>query len=479
MAEVVVVGAGIGGLATALALGRGGHHVTVLERDVVPAAADAEEAFAAERRGAPQARQSHGFLARLVLELRQRFPDVHRALLDAGSTPMSLATAFDDRVEGDDDLAVLAMRRTTVEWVLRRTVDAEPTVTVRAGVGVAGLQVEAVHGSPPPVVTGVALEDGAAVPADAVVLATGRRGPVPAWLADAGVDVEEALHESGLVYLTRWYRTPGGVEVPPQARLAGDHGFVKYLAIPGDADTFSVTLAVQVADAELRSLLSDPEPFDATARMLEGPRTLLDQGDATPLTDVLPMGGLVNRLRRFVDASGEPVVLGLHVVGDAHTCTNPLYGRGCSLAVVQAGALADAFAAHPGDPAGRARAYEATCAREVEPWFTLAVQADAMGADPSGAAIRATGAHRTGTPADDAHRTIARVFAAGGRDPVVGRGLMRMMNLLATPSDLLADPAFLARAMEIASDPERYPAPPAPEGPSRDEVLATLVAPAP
>src|SRR5580765_7538833 len=63
--RIVVVGGGVGGLTVALALGRSGHPVTVLERDPLPATADAEQAFEAERRGAPQVHQTHGFLARL------------------------------------------------------------------------------------------------------------------------------------------------------------------------------------------------------------------------------------------------------------------------------------------------------------------------------------------------------------------------------------------------------------------------------
>jgi hypothetical protein len=51
---------------------------------------------------------------------------------------------------------------------------------------------------------------------------------------------------------------------------------------------------------------------------------------------------------------------------------------------------------------------------------------------------------------------------------------MRLMNLLTTPSDLMADPEFLAQAMTILGDPETYPVPPPPAGPDRDELLATL-----
>src|SRR5918994_5865249 len=82
--RIVVIGSGIGGLATALALGRAGHEVLMLERDDLPTSGDAEEAFAAERRGAPQAHQTHGFLARLAVEMRRHFPVLLAALYDVG-----------------------------------------------------------------------------------------------------------------------------------------------------------------------------------------------------------------------------------------------------------------------------------------------------------------------------------------------------------------------------------------------------------
>ena len=80
-------------------------------------------------------------------------------------------------------------------------------------------------------------------------------------------------------------------------------------------------------------------------------------------------------------------MLGFHAVGDAHTCTNPLYGRGCSLAMVQATLLADALTEHHGDLGAVAAAYEAACRREVEPWYDISVAMDKAGADPKGFAL--------------------------------------------------------------------------------------------
>jgi 2-polyprenyl-6-methoxyphenol hydroxylase-like FAD-dependent oxidoreductase len=154
--RVVVVGGGVGGLATALALGRNGHEVTLLERDVLPVVGDADEAFAAERRGAPQAHQTHGFLARIVVVLRERFPDVLDALREAGGFTMPGTAKLGEPQPGDEDLSVLIVRRTTFEWVLRRAVLAEPGVEVRTDTVVSGL----VADPDGPSVAGVRLDDG-------------------------------------------------------------------------------------------------------------------------------------------------------------------------------------------------------------------------------------------------------------------------------------------------------------------------------
>jgi 2-polyprenyl-6-methoxyphenol hydroxylase-like FAD-dependent oxidoreductase len=465
--RVIIVGAGVGGLTAALGFARAAYEVTVLERDPLPEVTDAETAFGADRRGAPQVHQTHGFLARLVVELRERFPDVLDALLAAGCVTMPTTASLGEPRPGDEDLRVLVVRRTTLEWVLRTAVLDEPGVTVRTGIAVRSLLGRPAADGAPAVVTGVVDEGGTEWEAGMVVAATGRRGPVPALLGELGVDLSETIHESGLMYLTRWYRFVDGFDSELDPKLGGDLGFVKYLAVPGDGDTLSITLAVRTDDAELRSALSDPDRFEHACRILPGPDRFVGRFPLEPIGGVRPMTGLLNRIRRFVDGDGRPTVLGFHAIGDTHTCTNPLYGRGCSLAVVQAIRLVDAALEHQGDAAGRAVAYEAASAREVEPWFEVSVQMDRMGADPAGLGLG------DGDGDGGPGKAMGAVMAAAMTDPVIGRGMSRFWNLLATPLDLMADTELMARMAEVMADPDAHPLPPV-EGPSRDELLAAL-----
>src|SRR5439155_18757370 len=141
------------------------------------------------------------------------------------------------------------------------------------------------------------------------------------------------------------YRLLDGADVPDQfGPIGGDLGYLKYATFIGDNRTFSVTLAIPVDDAELRALLLDAATFERAGQALVATAPWVDPARAQPITPVHVMAKLLNRLRTF---NG---VTGFHAVGDAHTCTNPLYGRGCSLAMVQATLLADAVAAHPDDP---------------------------------------------------------------------------------------------------------------------------------
>ncbi|MBP8208538.1 MAG: FAD-dependent oxidoreductase, partial [Ilumatobacteraceae bacterium] len=211
--HVLVVGGGVSGLGSALVLARQGHQVTVVERDDTPMPSSADEAFDWDRRGAPQVRHSHAFLARLVGLLRRDYADVYAELLAEGATEMRFGddlppTIVDfQRLPEDDELVMLACRRTTFEWVLRRAAVAEGRVTFRTGVGVEGLLAQPAGPGAVPHVTGVRLADGTTISADLTVVAAGRRSALSEWLAAIGAaPVAEEVDDTGIVYFSRFYR---------------------------------------------------------------------------------------------------------------------------------------------------------------------------------------------------------------------------------------------------------------------------------
>ncbi|MFN8052749.1 MAG: FAD-dependent oxidoreductase [Acidimicrobiales bacterium] len=486
MANVIIVGAGVAGLSAALTLCRDGHSVTLVERDATPLPSDAHGAFEWDRRGAPQVRHSHAFLARLRNSLRDRYPDVLDALFEAGATELDFISMLPEDMDptprpGDEDLVALACRRTTFEWVLRRLVLAEPGVELLDGVAVTGLTVaEPISAGDAPHVRGVVLDDGRRLDADLVVAAGGRRCGVPAMLSELGVDLAERTEDTGIVYFSRFFELHDGAEYPPQTGpIGGDLGAVKYGVFPGDNRTFSITLAVAAHDDELRRAVLDPDGFLRVAA--EVPATALHvDGRATPIGGVHVMARLLNRRRHFTSPEGAPRVLGFSAVGDAHTCTNPLYGRGCSLAFVQAELLAESLARHPDDPVERARHYEQRCDEEILPWYRAAVAQDRAtraASEPVPDDGRVDGSTDAPTvPAEDPMRAMMRdgLLPAMRVDPVVVRAFLRMFNLLEPPDSLIKDFDVIGRVMTVYQDRDLRPPEPA-LGPGRDELLRAAI----
>src|SRR5256884_3657073 len=210
----VVLGGGLAGLAAARLLRRHFPRVVVLERDRRPQTASPEDAFAAwERRGVPQFRHSHAFLARLRVVLLAHLPDVLDRLRAAGVRELGIDEVTPPGVTlapraDDEDVVLLACRRSTFEWALRASVAGRPGIELREGVVIEGLVGEARDGARP-AVTGVRLADGSTNPAAIVVDATGRRSRAPTWLAAPRAPApHERSAETRILFYTRLYPLP-------------------------------------------------------------------------------------------------------------------------------------------------------------------------------------------------------------------------------------------------------------------------------
>jgi 2-polyprenyl-6-methoxyphenol hydroxylase-like FAD-dependent oxidoreductase len=487
--QTLVIGGSVAGLATALALAQDGRRVTLLERDAAQPPASPALAFEQwDRRGSAQTRQSHAFLARLHNLLRDRAPDLLAALFAAGAERLRFRDMAEQLIPGaalapeDDEITLIACRRTTFEWVLRRHVAALPGVRLASGMRVRGLLADP-GGTGPPRVRGVRAtrgRDGApeSFAADLVIDASGRRTRVGSWLAEIGAPPLRSESEPcGIFYSSRFYALREGAEMPAsQGPMAADLGFLKYGIFPGDAGTFSLTLAASPDDPPLRALFRTPA-FERAAAGLDSVRPWLDPELARPISDVMPMANLHNT-RRFLVDEDEPLALGLCCVGDAQLHSNPIVGRGCSLAFVNAFALADALREHPHDLRAFALDLDRRVAREMVPWFEAgrAQDRDAIevarmlrcGEDP-------WAVNRPDGSVDP--RAMLRAMLRDGFGPAlredvgVLRAFMRIFNLLDDPADLMKDPRVMGRVM--TSFQRRHERPPTPQ-PTRDELLARL-----
>ncbi|MBM4385796.1 MAG: FAD-dependent oxidoreductase [Deltaproteobacteria bacterium] len=487
--HVAIVGAGIAGLGAALALGRAGHRVTLLERDATPLPETPGLAFERwERRGAPQVKHSHAFLARLRNLLRDRAPDVLAALLAAGAEELPLSNLLRPGIDdpapkpGDDDLTLLACRRITFEWVLHRLVERERNVTFRDGCEVRGLVVAGeLAGKPRVAGLRVRVRSGEEVlAADLVVDASGRRSPLARWLDAAGLPkLRETSEPCGVYYCSRFYELRDGITPPERETTIGaDLGYLKYAIFHGDSRIFSITFAAAPEDKPLRALLREA-PFEAAARQFPVIARWIDPAIAQPITTVFGMDGLRNT-RRTLCKDAEPRVAGVVLLGDAAIHTNPLYGRGCTFALLHAWMLADALSEGGGDVLAVARALEAATEREIVPWYAAALAQDR---DAAAWAAKLREEPRPGgeKPGAVDPRAYFRDLMQRGLvpalrlDATVLRAFSRGFNLLDAPGDLMKRPDLLQRVLKVYQAREQREEPYL--GPGRAELIAALATP--
>jgi 2-polyprenyl-6-methoxyphenol hydroxylase-like FAD-dependent oxidoreductase len=492
VAEILVLGAGLNGLSTAMLLARDGHQVTVLERDPAPPPETGpEQAWEAwERRGVSQFRLPHVMLPRWRELMERELPEVLDEVLGAGGLRLNLLAMLPESRRGplrdeDERFVTVTARRPVLEAAVAATARRTPGVTVRRGVAVTGLLADPPAGARVARVRGVLAAGGQALRADLVVDCCGRRSPLGSWLAAIGAPrPAEEREDCGFVYYGRHFRTRTGELPPAETNMLQHYDSVSVLTLPGDNGTWSVVLTTASRDRRLRAL-RDPDRWDAALARYP---LVAHWRDGEPITGVDVMAGLEDRYRRLV-AGGDPVATGVVAAGDAWACTNPSLGRGASIGLVHACALRDVLRevgadGVSGDPDKLARRFDEVTAAVTEPLYRATLwldrgrlaelaadaAADLAAGPAAGPAAGGDGDGGPGQAGDPRWAAGKALFAASLADQDVAREYLSVAMLLTTADEVFTKPGMAERVMRLGAGAARYPLP----GPGRQELLAAI-----
>lgn len=483
---VLVVGAGIGGLCTALALSPTGRSIIILERDGDPPSGDLDEAFRDwQRSGVGHLRQSHAFLARLRTIIKKQHPKLLDELLSLGVRELPFENLLTPLQRtgyvaepSDEELTIITSRRTTLELAMRRYVDSLENVEIRSNMPVWRLIAKKdAYGTLD--VTGVEAGDRESpqhISADVVIDASGKNGALIEQVLEESDNTHEESETAGILYFTRHYRMlpgksePSRTENPP---ATGDLGFLKFGVFPGDSGCFSITMCTPEIEYEMRKAIVRPEIFHQITLMLPGLRPWTNDEQAEPTSKVYGMGDLHSRWRDLT-VDNKPAARGYFALGDTLIRTNPLYGRGCSFAAVSAQLIQKVLDATP-DPNTRAIDYHAMVHAELKPYYLVQRTQDrsAMrrakreltpGATPSWRAKMIESFLKDGV-------TIALRYETD-----LLRQALRGFHMLEHPNKWLKKPSNLARVLYYWARGKKRNAvayPPNP-GPRRSEMMRAL-----
>ncbi|HEY8437148.1 MAG TPA: FAD-dependent oxidoreductase [Candidatus Limnocylindrales bacterium] len=468
---IAVLGGGIAGLSAALALGRDGHQVTLLERDDLLVGAPLDS-LGWRRPGIPHFQQPHAFTPRGRSEMRRTFPDVFDALIEAGAWDLDLVPKLrGEPAPGDDELVFLAVRRPLIEWALRRAARAEASVRFVDRTTVTGLATRAGSAGDPPRVVGVETSAGR-IEADLVVDAMGRRSSVGTWVeAAGGGPTLVRSSDCAIIYYCRYYAVRGGAALPDSPFIPsprGDLGYAAFSTFPGDNGTFCALVATPPADQELK-VLRTAAAFEAAVATMPALHAWTNADTSEPITDVLPMGSLRNTI---VEAPGpRPPAVGLIRIGDAICHTDPVASLGLSFALIHARLLADALREHGTDVEAAALAFDASARPEMEERYAYVSAIDDT-RSRLWAGERIDYEHADGGAYP--FFTYARTGIASLADPDVARALIRRNYFLDALAVVDDDPAMQARIeafyTDLAAGAASRPRP----GPPRDELIAMM-----
>lgn len=372
--NAVVIGGGIAGLLAAKALADRFEEVIIIERDCLSEKPQS-------RNGVPQSNQPHLLLSKGREILEDLFPGLGQKLIEKNSTNFNLTNDFSFLLTDDEwaprfnsDLTSIGCSRNLLESTIRDFISQLEGVKILENSVVTKLLANEDNSK----VTGIQITTQgdriSEINADLIVDASGRNSQAPQWLENLGYQKPEELKvDCKIAYASRVYRRPEqlkedwkGLFVRTEARYRSRGGAI----FPIENDSWMVVLAGRDGD----SPSTKEGEFLQFARSLVTPTIYNAIKAAEPLTDIKPYEGLKNTFKQYHSLERFPE--NFVVLGDAVCTFNPVYGRGITVAALEAVALANCVSQSKGNLAGVSRKFQKQLSSIVKTTWAMATEQD-------------------------------------------------------------------------------------------------------